>query len=499
MKSLKRKNKNSHKRIIFKFIIIPLLILLIYLSIIFNNLIFLNSFYNIVYHKFKSDNFLRDKNINCDKYDPIYLFGERFKKKPVILCKSKKSNHICYQTSKYNNNQKIAEIKYGFVCKSENFILDPFKSSLIDLIYKGAFDKVHKGDPILFNGFFNMKCNIQHKIRKYHEFYNTYLESWKYEKINNKIYVNEGDFPELAPGKIILFISRNHDSTNLFHGISEFINALSTIYIFNLNPEKIQIVFLESFLFKDEPLYILYKNIISRGGEPILLRNLKKKYHIVSAFHIPINYDSPLFIKLNIKNGFPNCKYSTQTYNILNKLIDKYLNITEFKDSFVSDGEIFYYPESVTNNNKFNNSFNKTITIQWRKTWPKGRKYQQRLLGNGPELADKLASNLTKNYLVRLVDTASLSIIDQISIMRKTDYLIGVHGAGLSLSIFMPYQSILYEILPKENIKVLLIMSSLSGHKVYSDIIKSELKIINNNQVYFFDSNQFIEKVKNIL
>ena len=100
MKSIKRKNKNSHKRIIFKFIIIPLLILLIYLSIIFNNLIFLNSFYNIVYHKFKSDNFLRDKNINCDKYDPIYLFGERFKKKPVILCKSKKSNHICYQTSK---------------------------------------------------------------------------------------------------------------------------------------------------------------------------------------------------------------------------------------------------------------------------------------------------------------------------------------------------------------------------------------------------------------
>ena len=96
MKSIKRKNKNSDKRIIFKF------------------------------------NFLRDKNIKCDKYDPIYLFGERFKKKPVTLCKSKKSNHICYQTSKYNNNQKIAEIKYGFVCKSENFILDPFKSSLID-------------------------------------------------------------------------------------------------------------------------------------------------------------------------------------------------------------------------------------------------------------------------------------------------------------------------------------------------------------------------------
>ena len=31
--------------------------------------------------------------------------------------------------------------------------------------------------------------------------------------------------------------------------------------------------------------------------------------------------------------------------------------------------------------------------------------------------------------IIKLVDTASLSIIDQISIMRKIDYLIGVHGA----------------------------------------------------------------------
>ena len=83
--------------------------------------------------------------------------------------------------------------------------------------------------------------------------------------------------------------------------------------------------------------------------------------------------------------------------------------------------------------------------------------------------------------------------------MRKTNYLIGVHGAGLSLSIFMPPNSVLYEILPKHNIKSLLIMSGLSGHKVYSDIIKSEKKVINNNDVYFFDSNEFIKNVLKII
>ena len=134
--------------------------------------------------------------------------------------------------------------------------------------------------------------------------------------------------------------------------------------------------------------------------------------------------------------------------------------------------------------------------MQWRKVWPKGRKFQQRILGNGLEIADKLALILhKKNYLIRLVDTATLSIKEQISIMKKTDYFIGIHGAGLSLSIFMPKQSILHEILPKGNNKDPIVMSSLSGHKTYSDILKSESKIINDNEFIFFDIPEVIKSV----
>ena len=302
--------------------------------------------------------------------------------------------------------------------------------------------------------------------------------------------------PELASGKTIFFLSRNQDSPNLFHGISEFINAISILYLFKLNPENIQIVFLESMKFDNDPFLFLYKNIISRGGEPLYIRDLKQKYHITNAFHIPINWDSPSFIRSILPKENYDCKYSTQTYNILNNLLNKYLNIPNFKDSFISDENSFYYPDSVVKNSNITNI---SITIQWRKVWPRGRSNQQRILGNGPELTEKLASILPKNFLIRLVDTASLSIIEQISIMRKTNYLIGVHGAGLSLSIFMPPNSVLYEILPKHNIKSLLIMSGLSGHKVYSDIIKSEKKVINNNDVYFFDSNEFIKNVLKII
>ena len=126
------------------------------------------------------------------------------------------------------------------------------------------------------------------------------------------------------------------------------------------------------------------------------------------------------------------------------------------------------------------------MTIQWRKVWPKGRTGQARLIGNGRELADKLSSILPKNILIRLVNTASLSMKEQISIMRNTDYLVGIHGAGLSLSIFMSNKSILHEILHKSNIKVLTVMSALSGHKTYSDIINSETKKIDNNEYIFF-------------
>jgi hypothetical protein len=173
------------------------------------------------------------------------------------------------------------------------------------------------------------------------------------------------------------------------------------------------------------------------------------------------------------------------------------MKIPEFKDTFISDKDIYYYPQSVSKNYKSNIIFNKTVTIQWRKVWPKGRKGQQRILGNGQELADKLAAILPKNILIRLVDTASLSISQQISIMRKTDYLIGIHGAGLCLSIFMPYESIVQEVNPRKYISVVTLMSALSGHVTYSDLIRSKKNIIDGNENIFFEPKFFVKSVLN--
>ena len=428
----------------------------------------------------KSDN-IQDDDLLCNELDPINIFSGRLKENPLTICKSGISKHLCYK-----NSNHIFVAKNGVICKMENIILDPSKWTDGGFIYKGPVDPSNRGCPILQKGFLNMKCdrNVT-EIQEYAKMYKIYFESWNYEYNNNE------DEEELAPGKTIFFLSRNQDSPNLYHGGSEFVNAISLMYLLDIKPEDIQVVFLESIALNDDPFYDLYKNLISRGGEPIYIKNLKKKYHISSAVHIPINWDSPCFIFSSV----PKCKNPTTTYKFYNDLIDKYMNIPNYEDSFKSDNETFYYPKSVIDNYNSNTSFTKTVTFQWRRVWPKGREGQQRILGNGPELAEKLSSLLPKNILLRLIDTASLPIAEQISIVRKTDYFIGMHGSGLCLSIYAPIHCIIHEVLPKYNMNGLLLMASLSGHKTYSNILPSEIKEVDNNEMVYFEPEKFVNTV----
>ena len=48
---------------------------------------------------------------------------------------------------------------------------------------------------------------------------------------------------ELSKGKIIFLLNRNTDSFNMFHGICEFMKAMTLMYILKLKPEDIKIIF----------------------------------------------------------------------------------------------------------------------------------------------------------------------------------------------------------------------------------------------------------------
>ena len=436
----------------------------------------------------------------CDRYDPINLFKIRIDNVPIPICTGKKSQHICYQNI-HNYYKDIYMHKNGIICIMENIILDPSKSEQSGLSFiNGPIDKSNRGLPLLKKGFFNAECQVKHiPSFHYNKMYKTYFNSWNYQ-----YEANEEMIEELSPGKIIFFISRNQDSPNLFHGHSEVFNALAMLYLFNIDPKNVQVIFLESIEIpyyneenennKDiprDPFYDIYKNMISRGGEPIYIRNLKKKYKISKAIHVPINWDSSLFLDID----FPKCNSTTKSYKLYNDFVNKYLDIKSFEDKFITDNETYYYPESILRIRESNNSFNKIVTIQWRRVWPKNRKGQRRILNNGPQLADKLASVLPKNILVRLIDTAKLKMEDQIALMRNTDYFIGLHGAGLSLSMFLPTNSILHEIQHNKIKSVLSLMSALSGHKTYCEIIESSVNDADGNEMVSFNEDDFVNHV----
>ena len=421
--------------IFFQLIKILKIRIVIYLLILILSLYLYTYKPNKVYEKYER-NF--KGNSTCDLLDSINIFNLRIKNGPIEICNDNYTNHICYINHEgYYNN--IFRSKNGVLCTFENIILDPSKFIKSNFIYKGPVDKKNKGFPNLTKGFFNTKCN-NHKINfNFSKIYNNYFNAWNYDSNEN----NEKEEPEeLAPGKIILLISRNEDSPNLFHGNSEIINIISTLYLFNLTPEQIQIVLIEGIDIPEDPFYNIYKYLFAGGKDPINVKNLTKKYRISKGINIPLNWDSPVFLTIN----YPKCDSITKTYQLYNDFIDKYMNLTTFKDYFISDNITYYYPIKTIKNYHKGIKFKKMVTIQWRKVWPKGRKGQSRILANATKLADKLAEVLPDHILIRLIDTATLSYKDQISVIRETNYLIGIHGAGLSLSIFLPKNAILHPI-----------------------------------------------------
>jgi len=124
-------------------------------------------------------------NPNCTKLDPILIFNQRLNNGPITICDNEDSNHICYQNlNGYYND--IFYNKNGVICKMQNIILDPGKSTQSDYKYDGPVDKFRFGRPNLSRGFFNMKCENPHRISNYYEFYNSYFFGWNYNYENNK-------------------------------------------------------------------------------------------------------------------------------------------------------------------------------------------------------------------------------------------------------------------------------------------------------------------------
>ena len=420
-----------------------------------------------------------DFNHMCIEMDPIYMFDQRIELGRDILCRSENTTHFCYKSNIENYYSEK-----GVICKMKNFTLDPSKWNK----YDGPIDPKTKGLPLLSKGFYDIKCDqLKPNITDVNEIYNFYFNSWNYELKNQSSQFEK--LEELAPERTVLFVNRNQDSGNLFYGGIEFINTYALMSSFYLNPEDVQVVFLESTKLKEDPLFELYKELISRGAPPMHISELKKKYFISAGMNIPIIYDSPLLIYSRI----PKCKTQSRLYDFINQNIKDNMDLRRFVDRISYDKDVFYYPKRVLSPNSRN--YKKHVTIQWRKLLPKEITGKLRVMGNGPELAEKLAEKLPGNVLVRLVDLDRLPIRRQIMLMKKTTYFVADFESGGFLSMFTPTKCIVNEISHQKNINLIPLIASLSGHATYSDIIKAKVQMINGNEVIYYDTKEFVKVI----
>ena len=169
------------------------------------------------------------------------------------------------------------------------------------------------------------------------------------------------------------------------------------------------------------------------------------------------------------------------------------MDLRRFVDRISYDKDVFYYPKRVLSPNSRN--YKKHVTIQWRKLLPKEITGKLRVMGNGPELAEKLAEKLPGNVLVRLVDLDRLPIRRQIMLMKKTTYFVADFESGGFLSMFTPTKCIVNEISHQKNINLIPLIASLSGHATYSDIIKAKVQMINGNEVIYYDTKEFVKVI----
>lgn len=242
---------------------------------------------------------------------------------------------------------------------------------------------------------------------------------------------------EEIEGINIFFFEKEENSdflTHYFHFIEHILGIWTSLKIKNINPNSI-------------------KNICFIGGKKSIKKWQGKNdinKHILSA----------LFPNASVKNGFK--LNSNIVYKFLTSFIsdrENSINLPkEYKDNIgklnkhLSIMATHIVPEYIEEiRNKLLNYFeikiktNKTHTITYAKRVKTKRRFSKEIEKN---LLKSLKEKFPKSKII-ISNFTKLSFKEQIEIIANTDLLIGIHGNGLTHSIFMTPNKTIIEIFPE--------------------------------------------------
>ena len=335
---------------------------------------------------------------------------------------------ISYLKSNINENDKIFQQWLGnetALCDNKligynhlfawlrNVTLDPSKGqgqkggeNISDVINQ-AEDKEFF---ILNNGYFSVYCK-----NKSHYPFRAYLGKDHLSAWFNVIDTGTNVVAKVVNKRWIIAVMR-YEYANLYHTMTDYYNAFLMTIKFSLNPDETDILFIDGHPIGalDSTWETLFGNVTRAGrlNETVLYTNMI--WNILGYFS-PLNEHETPAIPL----------------------------VEQFRHFFLNRHGI--NQEKVLNCDKL------SVLFLWRRDYlahprnPSGK--VSRKVKNEDELISAV-TDLLPGHDVKGVQIDKLSMKKQLQVISETDILIGMHGAGLSHTLFLPSHAGLVELYP---------------------------------------------------
>ena len=213
-------------------------------------------------------------------------------------------------------------------------------------------------------------------------------------------------------------LARDEDCENSFHSTADFMNIFLVMSALNLDPENQQLMLFDKH--PDGPYMELYSKAFSKKYP--VIRNDHYGNKIILFKKLIFHLESPAgLIFPKVARPDPLKCFSTSFFQAYRKYI---LNSFDLYD---------VVPPSIP-----------TVTLSLRHRT--AHKNVGRILANEEEVTNVLREGNMMN--LNVVDFAKISYGEQLRIIRNTNVLIGVHGAGLMNIMYAAEEAVLLEIHP---------------------------------------------------
>lgn len=365
-----------------------------------------------------------------------------------ILDRRRELNRFC-SPDKYSNDTVKSSLectKHFKTCRGENLFM--------------KFNNIPKGSSLVTNSKQNLmkagdvggwNCDLQLKRIKEENGQRGQLQSWFTELENYNLI--QGAIPKDVCDITIerqAFIIKLDSPSNMYHYFCNFLNLYATLHLNNKFSDDVEIVIWDNHFPRSQ--YNKMWSVFSRN-KPISIDHYNGKRVCFKKFIFTLMprmidglyYNTPLV---------PGCS-KTGLFDAFNKHVLHKLNIKQEYDLGLH-----------------NQSDNKLVRVTML-----SRSTPHRRVLNEKQLEQAL-SNKSSDFRVQLVDYEKMNFDDQLRITQNTDILVGLHGAGLTHTLFLPDWAALFEIHD-------------CGDKCYSDLAR----LRGVNHFTYQNEEKFLKKV----